>query len=262
MDNKQVPGSLAGSFLVGGAIGLIMQIVMMLLASVLPVPDLVPPVALLLLGLVGMVLVLNGSYAKITEIGGFGANIMFCGLVDAVAGIFVGATMESGNRSEGVKGAIKFAVAILGSLSVVGAVLGFVLGNAGNAGVLATLNDTTANPGPISILYAFLMGGLISIIGQAMLQFTPLPLPAVILIEGACGMLMAVAGVLTTLEALCGAGLAATVVDAGGGMVAAGALLAIAGTPVRIVMTVAVMVAVVIIGIITGNILVSKAQSK
>lgn len=258
---KKVPGSLAGSFVVGGAIGAIVQVLMIALAGVLPVPDLVPPVTLVILGLVGMVLVLCGAYAKITEVGGFGANIMFCGLVDAVAGIFMGATMESGgNRGEGVKGAIKFALSVLGSLSLVGAVLGFVLGNSGNAGVLASLGDQTVSPGPITILYAFLMGGVISIVGQALVQFTPLPLPVVILLEGACGYAMAIMGVFTMLEVFCGGGLVATVVDAGGGMLLGGAVLAVAHTPMRIIITGAVMVIVVIIGIITGNILVSRAQ--
>ncbi len=262
---KKVQGSLVGAFVVGGCIAVAMQVVMMLLSSVLPAEAsaIVPAISLIILGLVGMVLVLTGVYAKLNEIGGYGAAIMFCGLVDAASGIFVGETMANkGDRSAGVKGALKFAVAILGSIIVVGTVLGLALGAAGNPGAIATATDATPNPGPISLLYAFLCAGIISIVGQAMLENTPLPLPAVILIEGAIGALTAVFGLFGKLEALCGAGLICTVVDAGGSMVAGGTLISIAGAPQRTVITIIVMAIVVLIGIVTGNILVNRIEAQ
>lgn len=261
MDEKKVPGSIPGAIAVGGCIAVVMQVVMMVLGAVLPVAELVPALTLVILGLIGAALVLGGVYGKLTEVGGFGAQIMFCGLVDAVAGIYAGATLESGDPKQGTNAAMKFALAILGTISVVGVVLGFALASAGNAGVVASAIDATANPGPISLLYAFLMGATISVVGQALLMFTPLPLPAVILIEGACGMLLAVLGVFGMLEAVCGAGLVCTVVDAGGGMVAGGALLAVAGTPVRIVIIALVMVIVVLLGLFSGKQLVKRAKA-
>lgn len=259
MEEKTAAQRLGGAFVVGGLIAVVTQVIMLAMSSVLPVKDLVPPVSLVILGLIGMLLVLNGTYAKLNEIGGFGAGIMFCGLVDAVAGVYMGAAMEENDPSAGVKGAIKFAVAILGTLVVVGAVLGVVF--AKSAGVLASMAPVTAEPGPIVFLYAFLMGGLISIIGQAMIEFTPLPLPAIILLCGAAGMVMALVGVISKLEVLTGAGLCATVVDAGGGAVLGGATIVLAGTPLRLAILVAVMVLVVIIGIVTGNILYKRAKA-
>lgn len=259
MEKQEPQGSLVGAFAVGGLIAAAMQVVMVLLGTVLPDP--LPTLGtLLVLGIFGMVMVLTGNYAKLNEVGGFGASIMFCGLVDAAAGIYAGTTLETGKSSEDTKSVVKFLTVVIAPLCIVGVALGFALAKAGNAGVLATVSDTTAAPGPISILYALLMGGAISIVGQALLQFTPLPMPAVILVEGACGMLSAVFGIFTKLEVLTGAGLVCTVVDAGGGMVSGGALLAVAGTPFKIVAILLMVVVVSVMGLICGKVLVSRAQ--
>lgn len=260
MEEKSLGQKLGGAFVVGGLIAVVAQAIMMVMGMVLPVKDLTAPAMLVILGLIGVVLVLNGSYAKLNEIGGFGAGIMFCGLVDAVAGVYMGGAMEEGgNPSGGVKAAIKFAVAILGSLVVVGTALGVVFAH--SAGVLAAMEPPTADPGIIVFLYAFLMGGLISIIGEALLNLTPLPLPVVILANAAAGMVMALMGVSTQLEALTGGGLCATVVDAGAGAVLGGATLVLAGTPIRLAILVLVMVFVVLLGVITGSILLKRAKA-
>jgi len=260
MQEKTPARRLIGAFVVGGLIAVFTQVIMLVLGNVLPVPDLVPPVSLVILGLIGVALVLTNNYAKLNEIGGFGAGIMFCGLVDAVAGVYMGGAMkEGGNASAGVKAAIKFAVSILGTLVVVGAVLGVVFAH--SAGVLASMAPVTDAPGAIVFLYAFLMGGLISIIGEALLTFTPLPLPVVILGNAAAGMVMALVGVSTKLEVLTGAGLAATVVDAGAGAVLGGATIVLAGTPIRLAILVLVMVLVVIMGICSGSVLLKRAKA-
>jgi hypothetical protein len=252
---------LLGAFVVGGIIAVVAQAIMMVVSMIVPVPNLVAPVMLIVLGIVGMVLVLSGNYKKITEIGGFGAGIMFCGLVDAVAGIFVGASMEAGgNASAGMKAAGKFAVSVLGSLVVVGTLLGVVC--SGLPGVQAVMAGPTVQaPGPIVFLYAFLMGGAISIEGQALLTFAKLPDPVVVLINAALGMLLAVLGVAANLEVITGAGLCATVVDAGAGAVLGGAMISVAGVPMVTVILVAVMAIVVAMGVVCGNILLKRATS-
>ena len=248
-----------GAFVVGGLIAVFAQVILMVVGMLMPAPQLAMPVSLVILGLVGMVLVLTGNYEKLNEVGGFGAGIMFCGLVDAVAGVFMGGAMsEGGKASAGMKAAIKFSVGILGTLLVVGTVLGIVFAH--TPGVLVSMAPPTANPGMLIFPYAFLMGGLISIIGQALLEFTPLPLPVVILANAAAGMVLALCGVSTLLESLTGAGFGATVVDAGAGAVLGGATIVLAGTPARAIILLMVMVLVVVMGIICGNILLKRAQ--
>ena len=260
---RSVGAKLGGAFVVGGLIAVVAQCIMMGVAMFAPEPGLVAPISLVFLGIIGMVLVLTGNYQKLNEVGGFGAGIMFCGLVDAVAGVFLGATMEAkGNKGAGYKAAAKFSVGILGSLVLVGVVLGLLLAH--TPGVLQAMDMEAANaknPGMLVFLWAFLMGGLISIEGQLLLEFTPMPLPAVILANAALGMALAIFGVSSMLEVVTGAGLAATVVDAGAGAVLGGAALALAGTPIRVIVLVAVMVIVVCMGLICGNVLAKRAQA-
>lgn len=261
MQEKSVVQALGGAFLVGGLIAVVAQCIMTVLAGIVPVPNLVAPLSLVVLGLIGVALVLCGAYRKITEIGGFGAGIMFCGLVDAVAGVFMGAAMEAGgDRSAGTKAAVKFAVAILGSIVLVGTILGVVC--AGTPGVQKVMaGATVAHPGPIVFLYAFLMGGAISIEGQALLTLAKLPDPVVILGNAVLGMLLTIFGVAANLEVLTGAGLCATVVDAGAGAVLGGAMIKVAGVPMVTVILVAVMAIVVCMGIVCGNVLLSRAKA-
>lgn len=260
MEEKSVGAKLIGAFVVGGCIAVVAQCIMTVVGMIVPVRDLVAPLSLVVLGLIGMVLVLNGTYAKITEIGGFGAGIMFCGLVDAVAGVFMGASMEAGgDASAGTKASIKFALGILGTLVLTGTVLGLVLAN--TPGVQAVMaGPTAADPGLMVFLYAFLMGGAISIEGQALLSIAKLPDPVVILGNAALGMLMAIFGVSANLELITGAGLCATVVDAGAGAVLGGAMIRVAGVPMVTIILVAVMAIVVCMGIICGNILLKRTQ--
>lgn len=257
---RSAGSKLLGAFVVGGLIAVVAQAIMLVMSNVAPAPDLVAPLSLVVLGLLGMVLVLCGAYKKIAEIGGFGAGIMFCGLVDAVAGVFVGASMEAGgDSSAGLKASIKFAVSILGSLVLVGTILGALC--AGLPGVQSVMAGATAtNPGPIIFLYAFLMGGAISIEGQALLTFAKLPDPVVILGNAALGMALALFGVSANLEVLTGAGLCATVVDAAAGAVLGGALIRVAGVPMVTVVLVAVMAIVVVMGIICGSIMLKRVK--
>ena len=258
---RSVGQKLGGAFVVGGLIAVVAQAIMMLMGSILPVKDLTAPAMLMVLGLLGMVLVLTGNYQKLNEVGGFGAGIMFCGLVDAVAGAFVGGSMEAGgNPSGGYKAVAKFAFGMLGTLVVVGVGLGVALAH--TPGVLAAMQPATNDPGALIFLYAFLMGGFISVVGEALLNFTPLPLPAVIMANGLAGVVLAITGVSTMLEGLTGGGIAATIVDAGAGAVLGGATFVLAGTPIRAVVLILVMVIVVVMGIICGNVLLKRAKAQ
>lgn len=263
VEEQKVQGTPLGAFVVGAGISLVMQVVMVAFAAILPAEAsmLATILTMVVMAVSGMALVLSGTYAKLNEIGGFGAGIMLSGLVDGMSGAYAEATLSTGDRSKGLVAASKILVFVVGPICLVGIIVGFVLGKAGFPGVMATIGDTTAMPVPLVFILSPLMGGLISIIGQCLMQYAHLPQPLVVMIEGVGGMLMGVFGVLGFLEAYCGTGLACTVVDAGGGMVAGGALLAVAGTPLRILIICAVMLMVAAFGILTGMILVRRAEA-
>lgn len=250
---------LLGSFVVGGAIGAVMQIVYVGIKSALPaaMSSLAAAVTLVILGILGMILVLTGAYAKITAVGGYGASIMFSGLVDALSGIYLGARMKTGKTSAAVAAALKFAAMILGTIIVVATLLGVV---SVQAFPMVMGNFAAAQePGAMGFVWAFLCGGVIGITGQLMLEFTKMPMPAVILLQAAIGAIIAVSGSFGALETLCGAGLICTVVDGAGGLVSGGALWASAGVPMQSMIIILVMAIVVVLGIITGAILATRA---
>ena len=263
---RSVGQRLGGAFVVGGLIGLLMQGIMMAVGMALPGPmkQLVSPVSLVVLGLVGMVLVLTGAYKKIDKVGGFGAAVMFCGLVDSVAGVFMGAAMKDGGKaSSGVKACAKFAVVMLGSFTAVGIVLGLLL--ARTPGVLASMDVEGAArlaPGPEIFLYAFAMGGAISVVGEAVLALTHAPFPAVILGNAFVGILLSIFGATACLEALTGGGLAATIVSAGANAVLGGATIVLGGTPMRAIVLVLVMVLVAVMGMVCGAVMLGRAKAK
>ncbi len=243
-----------GAALVGGAIGVIMQVIMTVLGMVLPADSaaLVAPLSLIILGIVGAILAATGAYMPISAKGGFGAAIMFCGLADATCGIFAQAKNATGKTGAGVAAAIKFALAILGTIALVGGVFGCALGMLHVPGGMMTLEAPTYLAAPMSFVGAFVGAAVISAVGQLLLEATPLPLPAVILLEGAIGMALVALGLSVPLDALCAGGVTATVVGAAMTVVASGVLIAVAGVPVQYVVTVSVMAAVVVFGIIAG----------
>lgn len=250
---------LCGAFLVAGIIGAVMQLVYLVLKMVLPgeLKTIASAFLLVILGFIGMILVLNGTYAKLNEVGGFGAAIVFSGLVDALSGIYAGTYAKTGKTGSAVGATLKFALMILGTIIVVSTAVGAICAGAFPAvmGNFAPVED----PGALGFLWAFLCCGVIGGIGQILLDNTNMPLPAVILLEAACGVVIAVFGAFGGLEATCGAGMICTVVDGAGGLVMGGALLVAAGNPTLCVVIITVMVIVVIIGLITGAILSSRA---
>ena len=85
------------AFLVGGAIGLIGQILVTAAAAFAPA-DLVIPVAMLVFGVLAIGVITSGLYFKIAKHGGDGAAIPLCGLMFG-AGMAAGGAKTQGASS-------------------------------------------------------------------------------------------------------------------------------------------------------------------
>lgn len=119
---------LAGSFLIGGAIGLVTQVLFTIGQAVAgPNVQLAMIVGFILLGIVTTVLFMTGIYEKIEKVGYFGATLPFSGLVAGVAHLYLGGKAEGGVAG-GLKAGLKLLVGILGLGSVVAIVIGVVYG--------------------------------------------------------------------------------------------------------------------------------------
>ncbi|MBQ6621848.1 MAG: SpoVA/SpoVAEb family sporulation membrane protein [Mogibacterium sp.] len=73
------------AFVVGAALGLIGQILILLAGMIVPA-DLVVPAAMLLFGILSVILILSGFFPKVMEWGGAGAAITLTGLMMGAAG--------------------------------------------------------------------------------------------------------------------------------------------------------------------------------
>ena len=119
---------LAGSFVVGGAIGLVTQVLFVIGQMVAgPNIQLAMVVGFVLLGIVTTVLFMTGVYEKIEKVGYFGATLPFSGLVSGVAHLYLGGKAEGGVAG-GLKAGLKLLIGILGLGTVVALVVGVVYG--------------------------------------------------------------------------------------------------------------------------------------
>lgn len=117
---------LAGSFVVGGAIGLATQVLFVIGQAVAgPSIEGSMIVGFLLLGVVTTVLFVTGAYEKIERAGYFGATLPFSGLVSGVAHLYLGGKAEGGVGG-GVKAGLGLLVGVLGLGSAVAMVVGVV----------------------------------------------------------------------------------------------------------------------------------------
>lgn len=97
-----------GSFVVGGAVGALGQILIMVLPSMGVPGDIVVLVMLAILAVLGMLLDIFGVWAKLSKVGGTGTMLPFIGLPPAMGG-GVKAELDSGKAMgsgifDGIKG--------------------------------------------------------------------------------------------------------------------------------------------------------------
>ena len=115
MDNKFA--SVGRAFICGGAICLVIQVIMELLGLVMPAEAplaLRGAIALIIAGIFTVPLTLSGVYQKIADFGGMGANLPFIGLVPAVTGTMCEATAHGASRGGAIAAALKVMALLFG----------------------------------------------------------------------------------------------------------------------------------------------------
>lgn len=118
---------LAGAFIVGGIFGLMGQVIMVLIGGILGPgygPELVVPLVLGVMGIIGGVLFACGLYQKIEKVGGFGAIMPFCGLAAAVAGAICGIRGSGAPLGKAIVNGLKPFVIFLFIVVIVSALIG------------------------------------------------------------------------------------------------------------------------------------------
>lgn len=116
--------SLAGAFLVGGLFSLIGQLALAVCTAFLGADsNLLIPVWLVTLGLIGAILFILGIYQKLEIIGGIGAVLCTTSLPPAIAGIIVGNKRSGGSVVQGFITSLK----LIGFVILIGAILSVIV---------------------------------------------------------------------------------------------------------------------------------------
>lgn len=114
----------------------------------------------------------------------------------------------------------------------------------------------------MTILYAFLLGGVVAAIAQAVFVLAKMDNPIKCLILFFCvGGVLGAFGVISVLEETCQAGIMAMVLDPGAG-IQVGVMQAMAGNPLPLVILLVTIISMIVLGIISGLIACSKMPRK
>lgn len=236
-----------------------LQLILMAFNVILPgeLKQIAPALTLVTLGFIGSVLIITGIYDKINAFGGYAPAIAFSGLVDLVSHIYMGTYLKTRSSAQAVKAAAGLAIKFLGGMIVVASIAGVILTMVAPQLAAQNLAPQSAH-GYMTLVYAALTFAVIGGLGQLQIELTGMPVLGVVITHSVVGIAIALAGLFGGLEAAAQAGLICTVVDAAGGLVVGASLWMIAGIPIQSVLIVAVMATVVLMGLITGVILVRQ----
>lgn len=120
-----VAKKLLGAFIVGGCFGVIGQIVMVFVGGIMGSgSNMIVPLTLAIMGIIGVVLFAFGIYQKLLDIGGFGAIMPFCGLAAAVAGEICGIRGSGASLGKAVVGGLKPFVILIVIVTILSALIG------------------------------------------------------------------------------------------------------------------------------------------
>lgn len=247
--------AIGGSFAVGGIFGIICQLLVMAYSMTpLYAAGFSTIAVLVTMGLIGGVLFAVGLYPKIEGIGGMGAILPFCGLAAALSGMFYGVKKETGSSGIAAKTifidlilkvvllatALSVCVALLvhftgfGSINTVSyAPGGLVVTNVGAplGAEQGPPNGVPVDIAPMSLIWAFLIAGVLCAVCQAVIMATKTPLPIFLVALFTLGALLCPLGIDKVFVTLAGGGFQVLIIDAGEAVVSTFCALLQGGTP-------------------------------
>lgn len=212
--------------------------------------DLVVMVSITLFGVLSVVMIGTGFYAKVMAFGGNGAAIPVCGLMFAAATVRAEAQTKGASASGAIWAGFAAVMKILGSGFVLSFILGIMLNKIGVSSV--------ATPGLVmQLVWAAVICGAICSFTQ-LLSETKLAFPLVAIIMMVIGGgLLTYTGFIKTLCSLGIGGVTATALGCGNGAYEAGALAA-GGVMVPLALCAALNVILVAMGAFAGAFLLKK----
>ena len=244
---------LFNAFVVGVVVGLTGHFLMILSAMIVP-SDFVTPVAMILFGLISSIIIANGAYMKIAAFGGEGAAIPLCGLMFGAAAARAEAQAKGASAGKAIVKGFTSIIIVVGIGFIISFVLGLITKNPG----VSTAKELSL---PLQFLCAAAFGGIICAITQ-ILACLKIPFPVIAIIMMAVfGGVFTWIGFIPTLNQWGAGGICATAVGCGNGAYMGGALLALAGVPVPLIIAILLNVILVFMGALAGGAMMKKMPS-
>ena len=242
---------LIDAFLVGGVFGVVGQLLIFLWTAVFGEGGtLVNPLTMASMGLIGLVLFVSGLSAKLEELTTMGVTIPISGMVIAIGGATYGTKRATGSAAAGAKAGAGLPLRVLGIGAGLSVVLCAVLFFATHGAL--ELSFEQASFGPIlEIVLAFVVGGLLSLVAEAILLATKAPVPVLLIIFVVVGALLAAFN-LDGVPFLANGGFVVSLLAAGQAAYETFEVLLMGITPVPFCIVLCVYLTVTVLGIIAG----------
>lgn len=179
------------AFLIGGAFSVIGQLFIFGWTAVLGAGNaLINPLTMVTMGVLGLILFVTGTAPKLENLTTMGVTIPISGMVIAIGGVTMGAKMETGSPSAAAKAGAGLPLRVLGTGALISVILSAILWFATHGSLELAFEASTFGP-LVDIFLAFVVGGAIALVAEAILLATKAPIPVLLIAFIVIGALMA-----------------------------------------------------------------------
>ena len=243
--------NLLHAFLFGGLFSVAGQLFIFAWSAVLGQGDaLVNPLTMVTMGVLGLILFVTGISPKLEKYTTMGVTIPISGMVIAIGGVTLGTKLETGSAGAAAKAGAGLPLRVLGTGALVSVILSAVLWFATHGSLEMTFE--AAAFGPLAdVLLAFVVGGVIALVAEAILLATKAPVPVLLIAFIIVGALMAAFN-LDGAPIMNNGGFIVSLFAAGQAAYETFAVLLMGITPIPFVTVLCVYLSVTVLGIVAG----------
>ena len=226
---------ISNAFIIGGLFGVVGQLFIFGWTALLGQGNqLVNPLTMVTMGVLGLILFLTGIAPKLEERTTMGVTIPISGMVIAIGGVTFGVKMESGSVGAGAKAGAGLPLRVLGTGALISVILSTVLWFATH-GALEIPSD----------------GSSIAAIAESIMLATKAPIPVLLIVFIVVGAIMAAFN-LDALPFMNNGGFIVSLFAAGQAAYETFQVLLIGITPIPFITVLCVYLSVTVLGILAG----------
>ena len=227
---------ISNAFIIGGLFGVVGQLFIFGWTALLGQGNqLVNPLTMVTMGVLGLILFLTGIAPKLEERTTMGVTIPISGMVIAIGGVTFGVKMESGSAGTGALISV-----------ILSAVLWFA-----THGALEIPSDGSSMGPLLDVVLSFVVGGAIAAITEAVMLATKAPIPVLLIVFIVVGAIMAAFN-LDALPFMNNGGFIVSLFAAGQAAYETFQVLLMGITPIPFITVLCVYLSVTVLGILAG----------